>query len=207
MCSCIYYCGSHKTFSILLPIISPQETSRRISQQQWSIASILSTLNLSILFSQESRSYTWSCSAQQNCVSGSVAFNDGLFQDLGAGTPARMMAFTLPYSNKGNNLYILAVSRWTEWRQWAEWRVDWLQQMLTRHDQFLYAKADTQGVIFFSWTGPFPGQRIPYVNVVYTPLCYSSQRNCLKLNDLIFLPPWARATLFMNLHALFGAMW
>lgn len=121
MCSCIYYCGSHKTFSILLPIISPQETSRRISQQQWSIASILPTLNLSLLLSQESRSYTWSCSAQQNCVSGSVAFNDGLFQDLGAGTPARMMALTLPYSNKGNNLYILTVSRWTEWTQWAEW--------------------------------------------------------------------------------------
>lgn len=35
----------------------------------------------------------------------SVASNDDLFQDLGAGTPARMMAFTLLYSNKENNLF------------------------------------------------------------------------------------------------------
>ena len=150
MCSCSFHHKSHKAFAILPLIISPQEISCRISQWPWNITSISPTLNLPLLLGQESRCYTWS----------SPASNDDLFQDLGAGTLGGIMALTLLHSNKRNNLYILAVSRWTEWRQWAGWRADWLQQMLIHHGQFLYAKTDTQGIIFFWWMYPFPGQWI-----------------------------------------------
>ena len=60
---------------------------------------------------------------------------------------------------------------------------------------------------WYWWIYPFPGQWISQIDVANTPLCNSSQQNCLKLNDLVFIPPWARAVLSVNLHSLFGVMW
>lgn len=164
-----YRCVPHKAFPI-----SPQEISCRISQWWWSITSNLPACKLPLLLGQESRYYAWNCASQQNWASVSAASDDDWLQDLSAGTLVRMMALTPLYSTKGNNLYTPAVSRGAKWRQWAEQGADWLGQILIHHGQFLYVKPDTQGVIFFWWIYPFPGQQISYIGVANTPLCNSS---------------------------------